>query len=144
MVDVIRDVPGSGPTGQFTRPGGARFEPGEGTRKIIPNRHAQVTVDVGPPMVPIGSVAGRRMAEHLMTAQAAPGEVIVGVNLLFTQPRTNDEWLRGRTIPSYDGPLQLAGNPTFGRGEADSHANADVPRWFPTYPQDIPVEDRSG
>jgi len=120
-----------GPTGEFQRPGGARFEPGYGTNKIIPNRNAQVTVEVGPPMVPIDSVHKLRQANHLTSTGATSGEVVMGTGIIVT-PRTNSEWIDKYNIAE------------FGRNSEDLHGNVSVPMWAPTYPMPLEqVEDRS-
>lgn len=119
-----------GPTGEFQRPGMVpRFVPGYGTHGIIPNRNAQVTVEVGPPVYPIDSVHNIRMAEHLIGAGNPGGELILGTNVVV-QPRANDEWIR-----KYD-------SGEYGRNSEDLYANTSVPMWMPRA-QPSPVEDRA-
>ncbi len=120
-----------GPTGEFQRPGGARFEPGYGTHAIIPNRNAKVTVEVGPPVYPIDSVHKLLSANYLQGPGFTGGEVVVGTGIVAT-PTANDAW-----ISRYD-------NSTFGRNSEDQFAGTSVPMWAPTYPMPVEqCEDRS-
>lgn len=95
MVDQVRDGGGSSGFYSTERPGAlGRTEPGSATHTILPNRHAQVTPEVGPTMFAIPSVAGRRGAGELIGAQHAGGEVVLGTDAVVT-PRTNAEWILG-------------------------------------------------
>jgi hypothetical protein len=122
--------PSGGPTGQFVRPGGARFEPGSSTHKILPNRNAQVTVEVGPPVMPIPSVHSRHGAGEIISAGNPGGEIVLGTDVVV-QPRTNAEWIDSLNDSEH------------GRHSDDQYSGVSVPAWYPTYPMGVGPEDRS-
>ncbi len=129
MPVIVKNTNTGGPTGEFQRPGGARFEPGSSTHTLIPNRHAQVTVEVGPPMVPIESVHARTQEGYLIGTPAAAGELVLGTDL-HAESTANDEWI-GRYNQR-----------EFGRQTEDLYAGMRVPFWYPTLVNSPVVEDR--
>lgn len=129
MVVQVKNTNTGGPTGQFQRPGGARFEPGSGTHAIMANRNSAITEDVIPTYA-IEPVAARRGSHALISGGAAPGELVLGTDI-SVQPRTNDAWIAGLNDAEH------------GRNTEDLYAGMRVPAWFPSYPMGTGVEDRS-
>lgn len=141
MVVYIKHLQGGG--GPTVRPQPKMGDVGVGTGPIIANRHAQVTPEVGPPTYPIESVASRRQANMLQSGPTRPGtELVLGTDIQV--PSTdNAAFVYGAPVMGYEGPMVIAGNATFGRGEADQYGGMSVPAWYPTYPMGVEPEDRS-